>query len=74
MNFNQKKYIYLYIYTQQMVSAADGAEEHYTLENNQARTEDANTARMMDRKTQKAWVGHSHLFVFDNSTDFEVKF
>ena len=44
-----------------MVSAADGAEEHYTLENNQARTEDAETARMMDRKTQKAWVGHSHL-------------
>lgn len=58
---------------QQMVSAADGAEKHYTLENNQARTEDAETARMMDRKTQKAWVGHSHLHVFDNSTDFEGK-
>ena len=56
-----------------MVSAADGAEAHYTLENNQARTEDAETARMMDRKTQKAWVGHSHLYVFDNSTDFEGK-
>lgn len=56
-----------------MVSAADGAEKHYTLENNQARTEDAETARMMDRKTQKAWVGHSHLHVFDNSTDFEGK-
>jgi len=56
-----------------MVSAADGAESHYTLENNQARTEDADTARIMDRKTQKAWVGHSHLHVFDNSTDFEGK-
>ncbi|CAB9497576.1 Histidine kinase [Seminavis robusta] len=56
-----------------MVSAADGAEPHYTLENNQARTEDAEAARMMDRKTQKAWVGHSHLYVFDNSTDFERK-
>ena len=33
-----------------MVSAADGAEQHYTLENNQARTEDAETARLMDRK------------------------
>lgn len=56
-----------------MVSAADGAESSYTLENNQARTEDAETARMMDKKTQKAWVGHSHLYVFDNSTDFEGK-
>lgn len=56
-----------------MVTAADGAEESYTLENNQARTEDAETARMMDKKTQKVWVGHSHLYVFDNSTDFEGK-
>lgn len=56
-----------------MVSAADGAENHYTLENNLARTEDAAAARAMDRKTQKAWVGHSHLYVFDNSTDFEGK-
>lgn len=56
-----------------MVSAADGAEQHYTLENNQARTEDSETARLMDRNTQKAWLGHSHMYVFDNSTDFEGK-
>jgi len=56
-----------------MVSAADGAESHYTLENNQARTESVEAALSMDRKTQRAWVGHSHLHVFDNSTDFEGK-
>ena len=56
-----------------MVTAADGAEAYYTLENNAARSEDAATAVALDRKTQKAWSGHAHHYVFDNSTDFEGK-
>jgi len=56
-----------------MVTAADGAPGFYTLENNQVRTETPEQAVEVDRKTQKAWVGHPHMYVFDNSTDFEGK-
>lgn len=56
-----------------LVTAADGAESYYTLENNKARTESPEQARECDKKTQKAWVGSPHLYVVDNSTDFEGK-
>lgn len=56
-----------------LVTAADGAEAYYTLENNEARTETAEEARSLDCLTRKAWVGHPKLFVLDNSTDFEGK-
>ena len=56
-----------------MVTAADGADAFYTLENNDARTETPEQAREMDRKTQKAWLGHPQMYVLDNSTDFEGK-
>jgi hypothetical protein len=56
-----------------MVTAADGAEQFYTLENNDARSETAEEAVVLDQKTQKAWVGHPRLLVLDNSTDFEGK-
>ena len=56
-----------------MVTAAIGAENHYTLANNTARTETPEQARDLDRKTQDAWVGHPHLRVIDNSHDFDGK-
>lgn len=56
-----------------LVTAADGAERFYTLENNAARTETPEQARQLDRLTQQAWLGHPHLKVIDNSTDFERK-
>jgi CYTH domain-containing protein/predicted ATPase len=57
-----------------MVTAAIGAEEHYTLENNPARTEsDLELARSLDRKTLLAWTGHPHHRVIDNSTGFHHK-
>lgn len=56
-----------------MITAADGAEEFYTLENNAARTETAEQARDLDKKTQDAWVGHPHLRVIDNHSDFDDK-
>ncbi len=56
-----------------MVTAADGASSYYSLENNQVRTETPEQAIEVDRRTQKAWVGHPHMYVFDNSTDFEGK-
>lgn len=56
-----------------MVTAADGAEAYYTLDNNTTRSETPEQARELDKKTLKAWGGHAHMYVFDNSTDFEGK-
>lgn len=56
-----------------LVTAADGAERFYTLENNKVRSETPEEARVADRKTQKAWLGSPHFYVLDNSTDFEGK-
>ena len=64
-----------------LVTAAKGAEEHYSWNdpskkdngNNAARSESPEKARKMDDDTLAAWIGHPHLRVFDNSTDFEGK-
>lgn len=49
-----------------LVTAADGAREFYTLENNKARSESAEQAIEADRKLQEAWTGHSHLRIIGN--------
>lgn len=56
-----------------LVTAANGAEAAYTTSNNVARRETVEEARAVDAKTMAAWVGHSHLRVIDNSTNFEKK-
>ncbi len=56
-----------------LVTAAEGAEQFYTLENNAARTETPDEARRVDHMTRNAWVGHPNLVIFDNSTNFESK-
>ena len=64
-----------------MVTAADGAEKYYqwndptkeSVGNNAARRESPEEARVADKKTLNSWIGHPHLRVFDNSTDFEGK-
>jgi CYTH domain-containing protein/predicted ATPase len=56
-----------------LVTAADGAEAFYTTENNAVRTETPAQARVLDRRVRDAWVGHPHLRVIDNSTDFAHK-
>lgn len=56
-----------------LVTAAEGAEEFYTLDNNDVRTETPEQARALDIKTRGAWVGHPKLMVIDNKTDFEGK-
>lgn len=55
------------------VTAANGAEAHYTLANNAARTETPEEARALDDRTYHAWRGHPHLVRVDNSTDFDGK-
>lgn len=56
-----------------LVTAADGAEDFYTLSNNIARGESPEEARLLDKKTQHAWLGHPHQVIVDNSTDFATK-
>lgn len=56
-----------------LVTAAEGAEEFYTLANNEARTETVEQAKELDLKTRNSWVGHPHLRIIDNSTDFNQK-
>lgn len=62
-------------------TAADGALEHYqwndpnsnSVGNNAARFDTPEMAIEADKKTLKAWVGHPHFRVIDNSTDFTGK-
>ena len=56
-----------------LVTAAKGAEEFYTLENNTARKETVEEAIDIDDKIINAWTGHPHLRIIDNSTNFEEK-
>lgn len=59
-----------------MVTAAEGAEEYYTLETNEHRQEDTlEKARRADERTRMAWMGHPHRALVDNSNGkgFEEK-
>jgi len=56
-----------------LVTAARGAEEHYTRSNNKTRTEDIDLAVTNDMLVGEAWVGHPYYELIDNSTDFEMK-
>lgn len=56
-----------------LVTAAKGAEEFYTLSNNEARTETLEQARELDDALISAWTGHPHFRVICNDTDFEGK-
>jgi predicted ATPase len=50
-----------------METAANGAEKFYTGENNVARYESVEEARVLDRKLIDAWTGHPHFFLIDNA-------
>ena len=56
-----------------MVTAAKGAEQFYTKENNKARYESAQEAVALDERLLAAWSGHPSLHVIDNSVDFYHK-
>lgn len=56
-----------------LVTAAKGAESHYTTANNLARTETALEAAALDDDLISAWAGHPHLRIIDNSSCFEEK-
>ncbi|OPY70119.1 MAG: hypothetical protein A4E57_00759 [Syntrophorhabdaceae bacterium PtaU1.Bin034] len=56
-----------------LVTAAEGAEDFYTGENNGARIETAEEAIRIDVKIRESWLGHPHFKVIDNRTDFDGK-
>lgn len=56
-----------------LVTAANGAEEFYTLGNNNARHESLEEARELDKKTLLAWSNYRNFKIIDNSSDFEDK-
>ena len=56
-----------------MMTAAKGAEQFYTTDNNEARIESIDQAVRLDDSLIDAWTGHPHLRVIDNSVSFEEK-
>lgn len=55
-----------------LVTAANGAEEYYNLDN-EARSETPEKARKIDIETMAVWTGTPHLRIIDNSTPFKEK-
>ncbi|VDK67276.1 unnamed protein product [Onchocerca ochengi] len=49
-----------------MTTAADGAEEYYTLANSNVRSETVQEAIEQDRLTRDAWLGHPRVDVIEN--------
>lgn len=49
-----------------MVTAAEGAENFYTLKNNEARHEGIDTAKKLDKKTLNAWIQHPRINIVPN--------
>uniref|UniRef100_A0A0A9XJH2 IQ domain-containing protein E n=2 Tax=Lygus hesperus TaxID=30085 RepID=A0A0A9XJH2_LYGHE len=56
-----------------MVTAANGAEDFYSIEDHACRSEGVELARDLDYNAAAAWVGHPYFDVIDNSTEFEKK-
>ncbi len=56
-----------------MVSAANGAEDFYSVADHAARFEGLELARERDRRAMEAWKFHPYVDVVDNRTDFENK-
>lgn len=56
-----------------LVTAAKGAKEHYTLDNNAARIETEAQAIELDDRGIAAWTGHPHFRVIGNREVFEDK-
>lgn len=54
-----------------LVSAADGAPEHYVKDDE--RTEDIADAVALDHRLVEVWSQHQHHSIVDNSTDFPTK-
>jgi len=54
-------------------TAAEGAEEYYTVEHHATRLETLGEARERDKLASEAWIGHPYVDIIDNSSDFDSK-
>jgi len=50
-----------------LITAADGAKEHYNTNSNESRYEGLEEAIATDKRTQQSWLGHSSFNIIDNS-------
>lgn len=72
-NLNEMDIMASYDLVLHLVTAADGAKEHYTTANNSARTETPEEAVEIDRKTLNSWVGHKKIAILGNEVSFDDK-
>lgn len=56
-----------------LCTAAKGAEQFYTCDNTNIRTENIEQAIALDNRILRAWTGHPHLRVIPNNGSFEEK-
>jgi len=56
-----------------MTSTAIGAEHAYSRSNNAARRETVQQAAELDKRILNGYIGHPHVNIMDNGTDFETK-
>ncbi|MBR0138448.1 MAG: AAA family ATPase [Erysipelotrichaceae bacterium] len=56
-----------------LTTAAKGAEEAYTLSNNEARYETIDQARAVDDTILASWEGHPNRVIIGNESEFEAK-
>jgi len=56
-----------------MVSSAKGAEDFYTVQDHNCRSENLELAQALDDRAAEAWIGHPYFDVIDNSTEFDTK-
>lgn len=73
LNIDEKTLLDSYDAVFHLVTAALGAENFYTTENNAARIETMDEAIDLDYKLINAWKKHPNYKIIDNSTDFEYK-
>jgi len=72
-NTSEQKLYSRYDAVVHLVTVAIGAEQFYTLENNAARSETPEQSAAVDKRLREVWLGHPHLRVIDNRTDFNEK-
>ena len=56
-----------------LVTTAIDAEDHYTVENNEARVETPSESAVLDHKFREVWSKHPNQIIIDNTSDFQYK-
>ena len=72
-DFTEEQILNRYDAVFKLVTAANGAEEFYTLETNTVRKETSDEAVALDNLITEVWKNHPHFEIIDNSTNFEQK-